>query len=49
MWTGKNQLIIIDNVINANVAHFDETGFYVDKKRGWLNVAGTKLFTVFLP
>ena len=41
----KNELIIIDNVINANIAHFDEAGFYVDKKRGWHNVAGTKLFT----
>ena len=41
----KTEQFIVENLIDANVAHFDETGFYVDKKRGWLNVAGTKLFT----
>jgi transposase len=41
----KTEQLIVENITNANVAHFDETGFYVDKKRGWLNVAGTKLFT----
>jgi transposase len=41
----KTEQVIVDNITNAKVAHFDESGMYVDKKRGWLNVAGTKLFT----
>lgn len=41
----KTDVVIVDTITNASVAHFDESGMYVDKKRGWLNVAGTKLFT----
>jgi transposase len=41
----KTEQVIVENITNAEVVHFDETGLYVDKKRCWLNVAGTKLFT----
>jgi transposase len=43
----KTEQVIVEKIASAEVAHFDESGMYVDKKRGWLNVAGTELFTRF--
>ena len=31
------------------VAHFDETGFYIENLRQWLHVASTKELTLYLP
>lgn len=36
---------IVEGIRGAEVGHFDETGLYVEKKRGWLNVAGTQNLT----
>jgi transposase len=36
---------IVERIRGADVGHFDETGLYVEKKRGWLNVAGTQNLT----
>jgi transposase len=41
----KTEQMIVKKIACADVAHFDESGMYVDKKRGWLNVAGTKEYT----
>lgn len=41
----RTDAVITEKIIQSDVAHFDESGMYVDKKRGWLNVAGTNLYT----
>lgn len=41
----KTENDIVEQIRAAKVAHFDETGMYVEKKRGWLNVAGTQQLT----
>jgi transposase len=41
----KTDEVIVENIRDAEVGHFDESGMYVNKKRGWLNVAATQLFT----
>lgn len=41
----KTEQTIVEKISSADIAHFDESGMYVDKKRCWLNVAGTNLFT----
>lgn len=41
----KTELDIVEQIRAAKVGHFDETGLYVEKKRGWLNVAGTQRLT----
>ena len=38
---------IVDILTNADIGHFDETGFYVMGKRHWLHVASTKTVTFF--
>jgi transposase len=41
----KTEQDIVARIQGAEVGHFDETGLYVEKKRGWLNVAGTQNLT----
>lgn len=41
----KTEQAIVEQIREAKVGHFDETGLYVEKKRGWLNVAGTQRLT----
>lgn len=41
----KTEQDIVEQIRAAEVGHFDETGLYVEKKRGWLNVAGTQRLT----
>lgn len=36
---------IKQSIINSKVVNFDETGIYVDKKRGWLHTASTPKLT----
>lgn len=38
---------IKDAITQAKVGNFDETGFYVAGKRGWLHVAATKTLTYY--
>lgn len=38
---------IKQQIITANVAHFDESGLYVNGKRHWLHVASTTDFTYY--
>ena len=38
---------IKQQIIDSEVAHFDESGLYVDGKRDWLHVAATDLFTFY--
>lgn len=41
----KTNEAIVEKIRTSAVGHFDESGMYVEKKRGWLNVAATQLFT----
>lgn len=38
---------IRDSLRKAEVAHFDETGVYIEGKRQWLHVAGTRRLTLY--
>ena len=38
---------IKDKIINANIAHFDESGFYINGKREWIHTAGTTDLTYY--
>ena len=38
---------IKQQIIDSEVAHFDESGLYVDGRRDWLHVAATDLFTFY--
>lgn len=37
--------VIKEGIAQAQVAHFDETGMYVEKQRGWLHTASTEKLT----
>ncbi len=39
---------IRESLRQAGVAHFDETGVYIEGKREWLHVAGTQHLTLYL-
>jgi hypothetical protein len=34
----KTEQDIVENITSAEVAHFVESGMYVNKKRGWFNL-----------
>lgn len=39
--------VIKQEIINSEVAHFDESGFYCEGDRNWLHVASTELLTFY--
>jgi len=39
------EIVIKQAIVSAGVGHFDETGMYVEGRRGWLHVASTEQWT----
>lgn len=44
---GQSEELIRQGVIKAELAHFDDTGFYVEGKRQWLHVASTQTLSYY--